>query len=113
MDSVVHSALQTPMQAKKCRQQPALLCPRPSPPKCPQKRQRCASSGSACAAVLTSTQERIIKAVDLARVRPSHLARRRRLLTPHGLQTVVHYGWIPFIIYVGYTRSNPQPSLIK
>ncbi|RPD66932.1 Tom7-domain-containing protein [Lentinus tigrinus ALCF2SS1-7] len=40
------------------------------------------------------TKERIIKAVDLAR-------------------TVVHYGWIPFIIYVGYTRSNPQPSLIK
>ena len=29
------------------------------------------------------------------------------------LQTVLHYGWIPFIIYVGYTRSNPQPSLIK
>ena len=29
------------------------------------------------------------------------------------LQTVLQYGWIPFIIYVGYTRSNPQPSLIK
>ena len=29
------------------------------------------------------------------------------------VQIVVHYGWIPFIIYVGYTRSNPQPSLIK
>lgn len=28
-------------------------------------------------------------------------------------QTVLQYGWIPFIIYVGYTRSNPQPSLIK
>lgn len=28
-------------------------------------------------------------------------------------KTVLHYGWIPFIIYVGYTRSNPQPSLIK
>ncbi|EKM59270.1 uncharacterized protein PHACADRAFT_113754, partial [Phanerochaete carnosa HHB-10118-sp] len=40
------------------------------------------------------TKERIIKAVDLAR-------------------TVVHYAWIPLIIYVGYTRSNPQPSLIK
>ncbi|KAI0638412.1 Tom7-domain-containing protein [Trametes polyzona] len=40
------------------------------------------------------TKERIIKAVDLARV-------------------AVHYAWIPFIIYVGYTRSNPQPSLIK
>ncbi|KAI9000786.1 Tom7-domain-containing protein [Trametes punicea] len=40
------------------------------------------------------TKERIIKAVDLVRV-------------------VAHYAWIPFIIYVGYTRSNPQPSLIK
>lgn len=28
-------------------------------------------------------------------------------------QTVLQYGWIPLIIYVGYTRSNPQPSLIK
>lgn len=28
-------------------------------------------------------------------------------------QTVIHYGWIPFIIYVGYTRSNPQPELFK
>ncbi|KAF9814386.1 hypothetical protein IEO21_05120 [Rhodonia placenta] len=40
------------------------------------------------------TKERIIKAVELGR-------------------TVLHYGWIPLIIYVGYTRSNPQPSLIK
>lgn len=29
------------------------------------------------------------------------------------LQTILHYGWIPLIIYVGFTRSNPQPSLIK
>ncbi|KZP20182.1 Tom7-domain-containing protein [Athelia psychrophila] len=28
-------------------------------------------------------------------------------------RTVLHYAWIPLIIYVGYTRSNPQPSLIK
>ncbi|KZW04370.1 Tom7-domain-containing protein [Exidia glandulosa HHB12029] len=40
------------------------------------------------------TNERIMKLVDLGR-------------------TVLHYGWIPLIIYVGYTRSNPQPSLIK
>ncbi|KAI3610380.1 tom complex component, partial [Moniliophthora roreri] len=40
------------------------------------------------------TKERIAKVVDVAR-------------------TVMHYGWIPFIIYVGFTRSNPQPSLIK
>ncbi|KAJ4479260.1 hypothetical protein J3R30DRAFT_3371644 [Lentinula aciculospora] len=28
-------------------------------------------------------------------------------------QTILHYAWIPMIIYVGFTRSNPQPSLIK
>ncbi|KAG9011811.1 hypothetical protein FRB94_007537 [Tulasnella sp. JGI-2019a] len=39
-------------------------------------------------------KDRITKAIDVGR-------------------TVVHYGWIPFIIYLGYTRSNPQPSLIK
>ncbi|TFK20362.1 Tom7-domain-containing protein [Coprinopsis marcescibilis] len=40
------------------------------------------------------TKERITKVIELSR-------------------TVIHYGWIPFIIYVGFTRSNPQPSLIK
>ncbi|KAJ2913293.1 hypothetical protein H1R20_g9209, partial [Candolleomyces eurysporus] len=39
------------------------------------------------------TKERIVKVVELGR-------------------TALHYGWIPFIIYVGFTRSNPQPSLI-
>lgn len=29
------------------------------------------------------------------------------------LHNVVHYGWVPFVLYVGYTRSTPQPSLIK
>ncbi|KAF5363311.1 hypothetical protein D9756_000204 [Leucocoprinus leucothites] len=40
------------------------------------------------------TKERIAKVVEVGR-------------------TVLHYGWIPFIIYVGFARSNPQPSLIK
>ncbi|KAF8311898.1 Tom7-domain-containing protein [Clavulina sp. PMI_390] len=40
------------------------------------------------------TQERILKAIELGR-------------------TVFHYGWIPFVIYVGYSRSSPQPSLIR
>jgi len=39
-------------------------------------------------------KERISKAIDLGR-------------------TVIHYAWIPVIIYVGYTRSKPQPSLIS
>ncbi|KAI9574795.1 hypothetical protein HD554DRAFT_2010292 [Boletus coccyginus] len=40
------------------------------------------------------TKERILKVVDLGR-------------------TVLHYGWIPMIIYFGYTRSSPQPMFIK
>ncbi|KAJ3886014.1 hypothetical protein GG344DRAFT_58239 [Lentinula edodes] len=40
------------------------------------------------------TKERIAKVVDVTR-------------------TFLHYAWIPMIIYVGFTRSNPQPSLIK
>ncbi|KAH7916251.1 mitochondrial import receptor subunit TOM7 [Hygrophoropsis aurantiaca] len=40
------------------------------------------------------TKERITKVIDLGR-------------------TVLHYSWIPLIIYVGYTRSTPQPTLIK
>lgn len=28
-------------------------------------------------------------------------------------QTILHYGWIPLIIYVGFTRSNPKPELFK
>ncbi|TFK99164.1 Tom7-domain-containing protein [Pterulicium gracile] len=40
------------------------------------------------------TKESIIKAVELGR-------------------TLLHYGWIPLIIYVGFTQSDPQPSLIK
>ncbi|KIL00526.1 hypothetical protein PAXRUDRAFT_821621 [Paxillus rubicundulus Ve08.2h10] len=40
------------------------------------------------------TKERIVKVVELGR-------------------TLVHYGWIPMIIYIGYTRSTPQPMFIK
>ncbi|KZT24577.1 hypothetical protein NEOLEDRAFT_1179252 [Neolentinus lepideus HHB14362 ss-1] len=40
------------------------------------------------------TKESLIKVVEVGR-------------------TILHYGWIPLIIYVGYTRSTPQPSLIK
>ncbi|KAG2156329.1 TOM7 family-domain-containing protein [Suillus clintonianus] len=40
------------------------------------------------------TKERITKLVEVGR-------------------TVMHYGWIPLIIYIGYTRSTPQPTLIK
>ncbi|KAF8898200.1 TOM7 family-domain-containing protein [Mucidula mucida] len=46
------------------------------------------------ASVSEDTKEIINKAVELGRV-------------------AVHWGWIPLIIYVGFTRSNPQPSLIK
>ncbi|WOO77202.1 uncharacterized protein LOC62_01G000790 [Vanrija pseudolonga] len=34
-------------------------------------------------------------------------------LTIANVQTVITVGWIPFIIFVGYRNSSPQPSLIK
>ncbi|KAJ9477042.1 Mitochondrial import receptor subunit TOM7 [Pseudozyma hubeiensis] len=40
------------------------------------------------------TKERIVKAVDVSK-------------------TLLHYGWVPFVLYIGFTRSTPQPSLIK
>nr|POE90344.1 mitochondrial import receptor subunit tom7 [Quercus suber] len=40
------------------------------------------------------TKERISRIIDFARVG-------------------VHYGYLPLIIYLGYTRSNPRPSLIR
>lgn len=39
-------------------------------------------------------QERITRLIDLSRV-------------------VVHYGYLPLILYIGYTRSDPKPALIK
>lgn len=40
------------------------------------------------------SKERITKAIDFSRV-------------------AMHYGYLPLIIYLGYTRSLPQPTLIK
>ena len=62
--------------------------------------------------LLPCVQERIIRVVEFGRVcLRVHLT--SLTLTELTQQVVLHYGWIPFIIYVGYTRSNPQPSLIK
>ncbi|CAG8763182.1 23023_t:CDS:2 [Dentiscutata erythropus] len=40
------------------------------------------------------TKEKITKAIEIAK-------------------TIVHWGFIPFILYLGFTRSNPKPSLIR
>ncbi|EPQ61962.1 hypothetical protein BGT96224_1752 [Blumeria graminis f. sp. tritici 96224] len=40
------------------------------------------------------TKERIGKIIDLSRV-------------------AIHYGYLPLIVYLGYTYSEPQPSLIR
>ncbi|KAL4782750.1 TOM7 family-domain-containing protein [Aspergillus varians] len=39
-------------------------------------------------------QERISKVIDVSRV-------------------AVHYGYLPLILYLGYTYSDPRPSLFK
>ncbi|KAH8118703.1 Tom7-domain-containing protein [Phellopilus nigrolimitatus] len=46
-------------------------------------------------------------------ITPSEETKERLAKTIDIGHTILQYGWIPFIIYVGYTRSNPQPSLIK
>ncbi|EXJ72032.1 uncharacterized protein A1O5_04535, partial [Cladophialophora psammophila CBS 110553] len=40
------------------------------------------------------SQERIGKILDITR-------------------EVVHYGYLPLILYLGYTRSEPKPALIS
>ncbi|CAG8471284.1 16672_t:CDS:2 [Funneliformis caledonium] len=40
------------------------------------------------------TKEKILKATEIAK-------------------TIVHWGFIPFILYLGYIKSEPKPSLMK
>ncbi|KAF1822663.1 Tom7-domain-containing protein [Dissoconium aciculare CBS 342.82] len=40
------------------------------------------------------SKERISRVIDFSRI-------------------AVHYGYLPLIIYLGYTKSNPRPSLIR
>lgn len=41
-----------------------------------------------------TVQERIVRLVDITK-------------------TIVHYGWVPFVIYVGFMSSQPRPNLLK
>jgi import receptor subunit TOM7 len=43
---------------------------------------------------LTLLQERIARIIDVSRV-------------------AIHYGYLPLILYLGYSRSEPKPSLIR
>ncbi|KAK8145042.1 hypothetical protein G3M48_004970 [Beauveria asiatica] len=45
-------------------------------------------------ALSEESKERIGKLIDISRV-------------------AVHYGYLPLILYLGYTRSDPKPSLIR
>ncbi|GAB1729552.1 hypothetical protein D0869_07327 [Hortaea werneckii] len=40
------------------------------------------------------TKERITRVIDFGRI-------------------TIQYGYLPLILYLGYTRSNPRPSLIR
>ena len=46
------------------------------------------------AATLTQHQERIARIIDVSRV-------------------AIHYGYLPLILYLGYSQSQPKPSLIR
>ncbi|VUC36860.1 unnamed protein product [Clonostachys rosea] len=45
-------------------------------------------------ALSEESKERIVKLIDVSRV-------------------AIHYGYLPLILYLGYTRSNPRPSVIR
>jgi import receptor subunit TOM7 len=45
-------------------------------------------------ALLTPQQERIARIIDVSRV-------------------AIHYGYLPLILYLGYSQSQPKPSLIR
>ncbi|KFY06318.1 hypothetical protein V491_08712, partial [Pseudogymnoascus sp. VKM F-3775] len=40
------------------------------------------------------SKERVGKLIDVSRV-------------------VIHYGFLPLVVYIGYTQSQPRPSLIR
>ncbi|KAK4646482.1 translocase of the outer mitochondrial membrane [Podospora pseudocomata] len=40
------------------------------------------------------SKERIGKLIEISRV-------------------ALHYGYLPFILYLGYTRSDPRPSMVR
>lgn len=44
--------------------------------------------------ITDETKERISNLIDVSRV-------------------ALQYGWIPFIIYVGWSQSIPRPSIVK
>jgi import receptor subunit TOM7 len=44
--------------------------------------------------MLTHHQERIARIIDVSRV-------------------AIHYGYLPLILYLGYSHSEPKPSLIR
>lgn len=65
-------------------------------------------------------QELIARSIEFGKVSPAlslpleySRALTRYTLYLLGLQTVVHYGWIPLILFVGWNSSNPKPNLIK
>ncbi|KAK4071514.1 uncharacterized protein Triagg1_6175 [Trichoderma aggressivum f. europaeum] len=45
-------------------------------------------------ALSEESKERIAKLIDVSRV-------------------AIHYGYLPLILYLGYTRSDPRPSVIR
>ncbi|UKZ83415.1 hypothetical protein TrVFT333_011223 [Trichoderma virens FT-333] len=52
------------------------------------------TSESKMFALSEESKERIAKLIDISRV-------------------AIHYGYLPLILYLGYTRSDPRPSVIR
>ncbi|KAK0754576.1 TOM7 family-domain-containing protein [Schizothecium vesticola] len=45
-------------------------------------------------ALSEESKERISRIIEISRV-------------------AIHFGYLPFILYLGYTRSDPRPSIIR
>lgn len=62
-------------------------------------------------------KERFAKGVEFAKVRIISLISSPSFETIVNskvlVQTVVHYGWVPLILYVGWSTSNPRPPLVR
>lgn len=58
-------------------------------------------------------QERISKAIQVAKASRLPLLMRGRELTRPRSQTIVHYGWIPTILVVAWRASNPRPPIMR
>ncbi|BGP22277.1 hypothetical protein Rt10032_c07g3247 [Rhodotorula toruloides] len=60
-------------------------------------------------------KERISRAIEVAKVGQDRLGMCSQGILDFWTagRTIVHYGWIPTILFVAYRASNPRPPLMR